>query len=231
MKKLPSLSIFFPAFNEEINIKIVVNEALSIASNISEKFEILVVDDGSTDKIAEVVRRLSEKYPNIRLIQHEVNKGYGAALKTGFYNSKYEYITYMDSDHQFNFSEIHKLLEFIWEFDIVVGFRIKRADNFIRILNGHIWTMLMKLILGINLKDVDCGFKLINRKALDNISKLESNGATISAELLAKAKKSGFKIKEVGLLHQRRKYGRATGGNIKHILRALVDLVKLEKSI
>lgn len=225
MKKLNSLSVFLPAFNEEENIVNVLNQILSYAPKISEKFEVLVIDDGSSDKTADYVLNLSKKHQSVKLISHKKNQGYGAALKTGFYSSKLDYITYMDSDGQFDFSEVSKLIPELDNYDVVVGYRIKRADKKTRVIIGHLWTFLMGFLLGVKLKDIDCGFKLMKREVIDKIPKLESNGATISAELLAKARKKGFKIKEVGLEHKPRKFGKATGGNPIHILRAFYDLL------
>lgn len=227
MTRLSSLSIFFPAYNEEKNIPLVVKQALEVAEKVSEKFEIIVVDDGSVDKTSSVVQELTNKDNRVRLIKHKHNIGYGAALKTGFYNSQYDYITYMDSDGQFDFHDIIKLIEKIDQVDLVAGFRIKRADNLIRVLNGKLWNFLVSILLGLNLKDADCGFKLVKKKVIDEIPRLESSGATISAELLVKAKKQGFKIVQVGLKHHPRQFGKPTGGNPLHILRAFKDLFLL----
>ncbi len=229
MTKLSSLSIFFPTFNEEENIKIAVNRALKVAPEVSKKFEVIVVDDGSLDKTAEVTNQLSKTYPEVRLVSHSKNRGYGGALKTGFYESKYDYITYMDSDNQFDFADLKKLVEKMEETDsdIVVGFRIKRADVFVRRLNGKMWNLMVSMLLSLPIKDIDCGFKLIKREVLLKIPKLESNGATISAELLVKAKKKRFKISQIGLDHKSRQFGTATGGNPLHIFRAFADLILL----
>lgn len=227
MKTLSSLSIFFPAFNEEKNITVTVEQALKLAPQIAQKFEIIVVDDGSKDKTAEVVKQLSKKDKHVKLVSHEVNLGYGAALKTGFYQCQYDYITYSDADGQFDFKEILKLISKIDQADVVVGYRLKRADNWARVLNGKLWNLLVSTLLRIRIKDIDCGFKLIKKKVLDTIPTLESNGATISAELLVKAKKKGFKIAQVGLIHKPRRFGTATGGNPLHIFRAFSDLLYL----
>lgn len=227
MPKLPSLSIFFPAYNEENNIEVLLNKVIEVAPRVAEVFEVIVVNDGSKDRTAEVVDNFSKKYQEIRLVSHVTNLGYGSALKTGFYSSRYEFITYMDSDGQFDFSDVTELISNIEDYDIVCGFRIKRADNFLRILNGKLWNLLVSSLLNIRIKDIDCGFKLVRKKVIDRIPKLESSGAAISAELLVKASRDGFKITQVGLNHSKRMYGRATGGNPIHILRAFADLLIL----
>lgn len=229
MSKLSSLSIFFPTFNEEKNIEDILKLALKVGGMVSDKFEIIVINDGSRDQTGKIVQEYSKNYNQITLIEHKTNLGYGAALKTGFYSSKYEYITYMDADGQFNFEDLQKLVTELEDksADIVIGFRIRRADNFIRVLNGKIWNILVGLLLNLQVKDIDCGFKLLKKKVLDDIPKLESNGATISAELLVKAKKRGFKIVQLGLNHRFRRFGNATGGNPIHILRAFSDLFSI----
>lgn len=225
--RLSSLSIFFPALNEEKNIPIVINQALAVAPKYSNKFEIIVVNDGSVDKTKQVVEEIAKRHKNIKLVNHIKNMGYGAALKSGFYSCKYDFITYMDSDGQFNFGQLERLISKIDNADIVVGYRIKRADKFIRVVNGKLWNFLVSVLLGIYLRDIDCGFKLIKKQVIEKIPKLESNGATISAELLVKAKKNGFKIEQIGLEHEPRRFGNATGGNPLHIFRAFIDLIKL----
>lgn len=227
MKKLESLSVFLPAFNEEENIIRVLKQTLSLLPDIAAEYEVLVINDGSSDNTAKVVEEFARKNKEVKLVNHETNKGYGAALKSGFYSSKFKYITYMDADGQFDFSEINKLIPELEGNDVVVGYRIKRADKKTRVIVGHMWTFLMGILLGVKLKDIDCGFKIIKSEVIDAIPKLESNGATISAELLAKAKKKGFKIKEVGLVHKPRQYGKATGGNPIHIFRAFYDLAMI----
>lgn len=229
-KKLPSLSIFFPVFNEGQNIAHIISQAILIAPKIAQKYEIIVVNDGSLDNTGDVLKRILKSNKSIRLIEHEKNMGYGAALKTGFYNSRFEYITYMDSDGQFEFAEIYKLLTKIENYDLVIGRRVKRADNFLRRLNGTLWNILINTLFYVEFRDIDCGFKLMSKKVIGNIPKLTSNGATISVELVMNAKNKGFKITQVDLVHKPRKFGKATGGNPLHIFRAFLDLFRLYKN-
>lgn len=228
MKEIKELSVFFPAYNEEKNIKRTVLGAKKILVKIAEKWEIIVVDDGSKDKTGQISRKLAEKDKRIRLITHSPNRGYGEALKTGFYNSKYEWIATIDSDGQFDFSEITKLFEKADKADVVIGFRIERQDPLIRKIFGFGWTLLSNILLGVGVKDVDCAFKLVNKKVIKKIPKLESTrGGMISPELLAKTRKAGFKIDQVGVHHYERQEGRQTGADIKVIFKSFVDLVNL----
>ncbi len=223
------LSVFFPAYNEEGNIKNTVEKAILVLETLNLKsYEVMVINDGSSDNTAKVVEKLMQSDNHIRLINRVQNGGYGEALKSGLYSAKYENIVYTDADLQFDFSEVTKFLERSEKADIVVGFRINRSDPFVRVLIGCIWTMLANVLLGVGVKDVDCGFKLVKKKVIETIPQLESSrGGMISPELLAKAKKSGFKIMEVGVYHHPRQAGRQTGADIKVMLRSFADLLKL----
>lgn len=229
MLMINTLSVFMPAFNEELNICVTVEEVLKVLRSLGLKnYEVIVINDGSRDNTAEIVKKLEKRDKHVRLINHDVNKGYGEALKTGYYNSKFEYIVFIDSDGQFNFSDISKFIEKIESADIVVGYRINRQDHLMRIINGWGWTQISNILFGLGVKDVDCAFKLFNRKVIDTIPKLESTrGAMINPEVLARAKKAGFKISQVGVQHFQRRGGKATGANLSVILQSFADLIKL----
>ncbi len=224
------ISAFFPAHNEEANIVELTKKTSKILSEICEEYEVIVVNDGSKDRTKEVVEKLMKEDKHIKLINHETNKGYGAALKSGFYNAKYEWIFFTDGDGQFDVSEITKLIELAIDCDIATGYRIKRKDPIHRKLNAFAWGTLVKILFGFRVKDVDCAFKLIKKEIIDKI-KLEAEGAMISTELLAKANKLGYKIKEVGVNHYPRKAGKQTGAKLSVILRAFVELFKLYRKL
>ncbi len=228
MDKLDGLSLFFPAYNEEGNIKNTVEKAIPVLKNVASKYELLIVDDGSKDKTGEIADKLAEEYSFIRVVHHHPNQGYGAALKSGFYNSKQEWIVFTDSDGQFDFSEVTRLIEKSGEADIVAGYRINRQDPLMRKIFGFGWTFLSRLLLDVGVRDVDCAFKLVKKKVIDTIPKLQSTrGGMISPELLGRAKKAGFKIVEVGVHHYPRKEGKQTGANLKVIFKSFMDLGKL----
>jgi len=228
MEKLTELSLFFPAYNEEANLKETVEKAIPVLSKVANKFELIIVDDGSKDRTGEIADKLAKKYSFIRVIHHRSNKGYGEALKSGFYSAKYEWIVFTDSDGQLDFSEVAKLIEVKNDVDIVVGYRLDRQDSLVRKLFGTGWTMLANLLLGTKVRDVDCAFKLINKKVIETIPRLESTrGGMISPELLGRAIKTGFKIKEVGVHHFSRTKGKQSGAELKVILKSFIDLGKL----
>jgi glycosyltransferase involved in cell wall biosynthesis len=227
MSKIPAISVFFPAYNEEKNIKSTVEKALAILPKIAEKYEVIVVNDGSTDNTIKIIQDISEKNTEVRLISLEMNKGYGASLKTGFYSSVNPLICFTDSDGQFDFSEIENFLPQLEQADLVVGYRKKRTEGLVRRTNAMAWTSLIGILFGLKVRDLDCGFKVVKKKVIDKIPKLESEGAMISAELLVKAKKMGFKIAEVPVSHYSRKAGVQTGANLKVIARAFAELIRL----
>ncbi len=223
-----NLSVFFPCFNEEGSIEITVNRAAKVLGELKINYEIIIVNDGSSDKTAKAADKLIKQNSKVRVIHHKKNLGYGEALKSGFYNSRYDVIVYADGDGQFDFSEITKFLEKIEEDDLIIGYRIKRKDPFFRILFKQGWKISLWIMFGLTLKDVDCGFKMVRKKVLENIPHLQSQrGAMINAELAIKAKKFGFKTGEVGVNHYPRLSGKPTGANIKVILASYLDLLKL----
>ncbi len=225
---IKNLSVFFPLFNEEGNVETLVKKAIDVLETLKLEYEVILVNDGSTDGTGEAVEKLVSENPRIKAINHPKNLGYGEALKSGFYNAKYETIVYTDGDGQFDFSEITKFLEKIKDYDLVIGYRIKRRDPMFRILFKKGWKLSLLTFFGLTLKDVDCGFKMIKRKVLEKIPHLESSrGAMINAELAIKTKKYGFKVTQTGVSHYPRLSGKPTGAGIKVIVKSFLDLLRL----
>lgn len=229
------LSVFFPTYNEEANIKETVTKAVAVLNKVAKRWEIIVIDDGSTDKTGEIVEELIKKDSRLRMITHTPNRGYGAALKSGLYQAKYSFIAFTDADGQFDFSEITKFLnaQKKTEADLVVGYYLKRQVPFYRILGSKLlWQPAVDLLFGLKVRDIDCGFKLIKKEVIDKIPRLEAErGPFISSELLIKAKKAGFKITEVGIHHYPREAGKATGASLKVIFSGFFDLFRLRRKL
>jgi glycosyltransferase involved in cell wall biosynthesis len=219
------ISAFFPAYNEALNVGELAKKTSAVLAKICDDYEVIVVNDGSKDNTVEVVNEIVKKDPKVKLITHEKNMGYGGAVKTGLYTSKFEWVFFTDGDGQFDVSEIPLLVELSKTCDVAVGYRIKRADPAIRKLNAFMWGSLVKMLLKFKVRDVDCAFKLIKKEVIDR-AQLESEGALISTELLAKAVKMGYKIGEAGVHHYPRKAGTQTGAKLKVILKAFVELFK-----
>ncbi|MBS3102929.1 glycosyltransferase family 2 protein [Candidatus Woesearchaeota archaeon] len=229
-KKLSSLSVFFPAYNEEENIALALERAVSVVSKITTDYEIMVVDDGSRDKTSDIVKGYIKTNPKIRLIQHGKNRGYGAALKTGFENSGKELIFYTDSDLQFNLAEISRLLKFIDDYDLVIGYRIKRKDPFMRLIAASVYKNLVRLILGLKVKDPDCAFKLCRKAVIDKIKPFQgTRGADV--ELLVKAIHYGFRIKEVGVEHLPRLKGKSEATTFLNVIRPKIVYLLLREAL
>ncbi len=228
--KLSSLSIFLPAHNEEENIEHTVDQALSIAPDVAQEFEILIINDGSADKTGQIADELAHLNPKIKVIHHPQNLGYGAALRSGFRASQLDYIFFTDADRQFDLKQIKDLVPFVKEADIVAGYRIKRSDSISRQFNTFLYHLLIQIMFGLKIKDIDCAFKLIKKSVIDNIA-LDSTGALISAEFLIKAKKKGFKIVQVGVNHYPRLYGKQSGAQFRVIMRMFLELGKFYKEL
>lgn len=231
MEKIKEISIFFPFWDEEKNIEAVVKKTIPVAQKIASRWEIIMVDDGSKDRTLEIALNLAKKNPNLRVEKNITNRGYGAALRTGFKNCKYNLIVFNDGDNQFDFSEVSKFLEKINNADIVIGYRQRRLDHPFR----HILMNLLKIwdfiFFGFYFRDIDCGFKMFKRDAIRKIMPLKSEGAMITTEILAKAKKKNLKILQVEVKHYPRIYGNQSGGNLRVILRAIKESFSLWKDL
>lgn len=229
MNKLPELTIFFPFWNEEKNVDHVVARAIEIAPSIARKYEILLIDDGSSDYTRQMIEKLEKKYPFVHGLLHHVNRGYGASLKTGLEHAKYDYIVFTDGDLQFNFSEVTKFVDNIEHADIVIGFRKKRRDQklFKRLLLMNLLKIWDFILFGFYFRDIDCGFKMFKKSAIEEIGPFRSEGAMITTEILAKASKKRLKIVQVGVEHYPRKFGEQTGANLFVIIRAILESLTL----
>ena len=229
-ERLPALSYFFPAHNEEGNVEALVADALVALPAMAEQFEIIVVDDGSTDRTGDLAHGLAESHPGVvRAVHHPTNLGYGAALRSGFQAARFEWVGFTDGDRQFAVTDLGRLTARIAQADrpdVVVGFRIKRADPIIRTLYARSYRLANRIFFGLRVTDVDCACKLFRRDALDGL-RVESSGAFFSAELLIKLGAAHRSIVEVGVPHYPRTIGSATGARPSVVLRAVRDFWNL----
>lgn len=231
---IKSLSVFFPVFNEEKNIYNTIYRAVTVLKNNFEDWEVIIVDDGSKDQTASEIERVKKVDSRIRTISHTANRGYGAAFRSGAYAARFDWIAFTDSDGQFDFSEITKFIDLQAKTnaDLVAGFYRKRSVSLRRKMNTFLWQRLVKILFNLQVRDVDCGFKLFSKKVIETIPKLESErGAFVSTEFLVKARKCSFKIVEVGVHHYPRASGNGTGANLNVIIKSFVDLFKLWRKL
>jgi len=229
---MSSLSVVLPAYNEEENVESAVKHVSEVAQTLDREHEIILVNDGSSDRTGEIGRELEEHVPHFRLVEHYPNRGYGGALKAGFEAATKDLIAFYPADAQFDFGEVERLLEAVEEenADIVCGYRFDRQDNAVRKLNAFGWNTVVRLFFGYLCRDIDCGFKLFRREILERVN-IMSDGAMIDTEFLAGAKARGYRIAEVPLTHLPREAGEATGANLAVIVKAFQDLVRFRRRL
>jgi glycosyltransferase involved in cell wall biosynthesis len=218
-----SLSVVLPAYNEEQVIASTVEQVTRELANLTRDFEVIVVNDGSTDGTGAALSALQKLDKHIRVLTHTRNQGYGATLADGFAAATKVLTFFMDSDGQFDIRELKRFLSLIDAYDAVIGYRVKRQDTWMRKLNARGWKLVVRLALGVRVRDIDCAFKLLRTDFLQR-HPLETRGAMINAELLYRLKVSGCTLREVGVRHLPRQGGRATGANLHVIGRALREL-------
>jgi glycosyltransferase involved in cell wall biosynthesis len=228
--RVPRLSYFFPAHNEEANLEGLVEEALETLPTLADAFEIIAVDDGSRDATPRIADALAERHPDlVRVVHHPVNLGYGAALRSGFAAARFDLVAFTDGDRQFKVVDVGRLTERILAPDgpdVVVGFRIKRADPPIRTAYARAYRLANRLFFGLRVTDVDGACKLFRRSVLEDL-RVESDGAFFSAETLIKLEAAGRTVVEVGVPHYPRTAGSPTGAKPQVILRAVRDFWRL----
>jgi len=230
------ISMFLPAYNEAANLPSVVAQTLCSLEAITPKHHLIVVNDGSHDDTVAVTERLAASYaPRLSVVSHQHNLGYGHALRSGFdagLRQDGDWIGFMDSDGQFDAGQLALLIEQAHRerADLVVGFRKKRADGLMRLITGRAWHFLTRLVVGIDVRDVDCGFKIVHRSVFRQVT-LRGSFAAVSPELLVKARRAGFRTAQIGVDHYPRRAGEQTGANLGVILRSLLGLVSLRLSL
>ncbi|MFH1616764.1 MAG: glycosyltransferase family 2 protein [Planctomycetota bacterium] len=225
-----SVTVFFPCHNEQENVARTARQALDVLSRISNDYEVIIVDDGSTDLTGKISDDLANENNNIKVVHHEVNKGYGAALQSGFRAATKNLVFYTDGDGQFDINEMPALIPLMQDFDIVSCYRLNRREGLMRKLNAWAWTKLVCFIFKMKIRDIDCAFKLFKREIFDNIQ-MQSTGALIDTEILARAIRKGYRITQSPVHHYPRVAGTQSGANISVILRAFKELFKLKDQI
>lgn len=227
MSSNSSITVFFPAYNDEESIGALVDDALDILPRLTDDFEILIINDGSTDATLKVLRDYERKSPHVRVISHETNRGYGAALRTGFRMATKELIFYTDGDGQYKMRELLSLHPLLTPFvDVVNGYKRKRADGSHRRLLGAIYNRLAHLLFSLPVRDVDCDFRLLRRSAIDRLDLVSSSGV-ICVELVHKLRITGSTFVEAPVSHHPRLHGRSQFFTLKRVGRTAFDLLAL----
>lgn len=233
----PSISVFFPAYNDASSIGKLVEDALEILPALTDRYEVIVVNDGSADETQDVLDELKSRYDAVRIIRHEINRGYGGALLSGFRAATGELIFYTDGDGQYDVRELAKLIPLLREtVDVVNGYKLGRTDSVNRKIIGGFYNRLAHLLFSLPIRDVDCDFRLIRRSILERIS-LNSTSGSICVELVYKLRRAGARFEETGVCHYARQHGRSQFFTVRRVSKTLSDffflwlrLVVLRKS-
>jgi glycosyltransferase involved in cell wall biosynthesis len=226
------VSAVLPAYDEEGNLARTVGEVTAALAGLGlDRFEVVVVDDGSADATPAIADGLAAADPRVRVVHHARNRGYGAAVRSGFGAARCDWVFLTDGDGQFDPTELRLLLPLTERAEAVVGYRRERADHLGRRVNAWLWSQVVRLVLGVRIRDVDCAFKLLRRDRLVDVGPLEADGAVISAELLLKLQRAGARIEQVPVSHRPRQAGTASGADPRVIARAFRELVRLRRSV
>ena len=223
----PGLSVFFPAYNDSGTIASLVISARQTAAGLTDDFEVIVVNDGSADSTAQIIDELARTYPEVKVVHHPRNRGYGAALRSGFAAATRELVFYTDGDAQYDPSEMAILWRALESgVDLVNGYKISRSDPRHRILIGRIYHHTVKLLFGLRVRDVDCDFRLMRRSIFDRVS-LETSSGVICLEMMKKIQDAGFVVAEVPVHHYHRVYGKSQFFNFRRLFKTAVDVAAL----
>lgn len=225
----PKISFFFPACNEQDTVEELARRADAVLRDLTSEYEVIIVNDGSTDRTEEIADRLAAENRRIRVVHHDTNRGYGVALRSGFAAAKLDLVFYTDGDLQFDVGELAKLIPLIDEADIVSAYKIRRMDGTQRRVVSWVYNTSLHVFFGLNVRDVNCGFKLYRREVFDKIT-LTSTRGLIDAEVLLKARRAGFRIAQVGVTHFRRRAG-GSRYRIREIVMTMIQMVGLWREL
>ncbi|MDG2332799.1 MAG: glycosyltransferase family 2 protein [Myxococcota bacterium] len=226
----PELSLVFPVLDEEDNLSELIAGACKVGEELEVSFEVIIVNDGSQDESAQIIDAWAARDPRIRPIHHASNSGYGAALRTGLSEARGNQIFFSDADLQFDLDQLRNLLVHSPDYDIVAGYRSPRRDPWPRSLIAGLWGVGVRIIFGLRIRDIDCAFKLFDRRVIETIP-LASVGAFINTELLVRAQASGFRIRQVPVNHRRRRRGRQSGAHPRVLIKACLELGSLYREL
>ncbi len=227
-----SISVCLPALNEASNLETVIQEIAGTLAPHFDQVEMVVTDDGSTDDTPRVLERLRALHAGLRVVRHHRTRGYGAACRSALLAARGDLLLLTDADGQFDLQDVGPCLEAMRDADAVIGYRARRRDPWRRVAQGWLWTRLVNLMLGYTARDVNCAFKLVRRDWCQPLlSSVESDGAAFSAEWMARARRSGVRIRELPVTHRPRRYGQPTGGLPRVMLRGLGELMRVRRSL
>ena len=228
--RLPGLSIVLPCHNEAENVQAMVRDACEAAERVADSYEVLVVDDGSTDDTLTIARQVETIVPGVRVVAHESNRGYGGAVRSGFGAATMPWVFLVDADRQFDLRQLDDFVPSARDHDMIVGHRVHRADPLVRRAAARAWNILVGNLFHLPVSDVDCAFKLIRRDLLDTFE-LTAEGAMVSTELMVRSIRAGARIEERDVVHMRRTAGRQSGLSPRVVARAFRELAVTRRAL
>ena len=226
MKNIQSLSIMFPLYKDKRTVREMIKNSLVVAKKITNKYEIIIIDDGCPEKSGLIAKKISKKNKKVKVIFHKKNLGYGAAIKTGLQRSKNQWIFQTDGDAEYDVFDLLRLIKLTNISDLIITYRYKKKYNTVRIIISWIYNVILRLLFLTNFKDISTGSRLIKKKIMKKI-KLTSNSPFIGAELAIKSKYKGLAVREIGIHTYPRTFGTGSSVSFKNILLTIRDMIKL----
>jgi len=230
MHERPNISLFFPVYNDENTVRTITLKAIRILDEIAENYEILIIDDGSPDNSGKIAEELSEEFPRVRVIHHQGNLGYGAAIKTGLQNVQYEYICFTDGDDEYDISDLKKFMRLKDYYDLIITFRYVRMYSTWRIFVSRTYNMLLRFLFKTTYRDISTGLRMIRKSVISEID-LISTSPFIGAELTIKMMLKGYRIGEIGIQTFPRVFGRGESVSFTNIMKTIQDLRRVHHQI
>jgi glycosyltransferase involved in cell wall biosynthesis len=228
--KKPDISFFFPVYNDETTVRIVANRAIELLDEVADNYEIIIVNDGSPDSSGAIADQLALEYEKISVIHHPVNRGYGAAMKTGIAASKYEIICMVDGDNEYDVFDLKKMLAVRDYYMLIIAFRYKKLYSTKRIFISFIYNTVLRVVFKSPFRDISTGIRLIHRAVVDDLE-LTSNSPFIGAELTLKSMLRGFPVGEVGIQTFPRDFGQGSATSFKNIMGTIKDIWRIRREI
>ncbi len=226
----PDISFFFPVYNDERTVRLITEKSIKLFNEIANRYEIVIVNDASPDNAGLIADQLACEYPQVRVVHHELNKGYGAAVKSGIANTRYDWICMVDGDDEYDILDLKRMLMLRQHYGLIIAFRYKKLYSTKRIFISHVYNKILRALFDTPFRDISTGIRVFNRSVLDHIH-LNSNSPFIGAEMAIKAMLNGTPVGEVGIQTFPRKFGTGSATSLKNILRTIRDMLRMRREI
>lgn len=226
----PDISFFFPVYNDERTVRLVAEKAIKLFDEIANQYEVVIVDDASPDKAGEIADQLAREYPQVKVVHHEVNRGYGAAVKSGIANTKYDWVCMVDGDDEYDIRDLKRMLELRQYYELIIAFRYKKLYSTKRIFISHVYNTVLRMLFDTRFRDISTGIRVFHRSILGRIE-LNSNSPFIGAEMTIKTMLGGMPVGEIGIQTFPREFGTGSATSMKNIIRTIRDMLHMRKEI